>query len=1383
MRGAERLQCYLLFAAAFFIAHLSFAQIPNIQLNGNGRAPNNALKLYSTNEGLPTKLVTCALHSKAGVMWIGTANGLCRFDGYTFKVFLNSSGNSRGLINNAISALAEDKQGNIWIGTTDGLCKLDPRTEQFISFRHDPQNRSSISNDKIWSILCDRNNDIWIGTDDGFNQYLKKSNNFLVYQPQANNPKAMAGKSVNSIIEGDGNELWLGNWSGGINSFDRVAKTFQNFRQVWASGSKNPNDVWSIAWGKDKTIWVCSYWKGLYNFNTKTHKFKYYGGPQANNSSVFSVSAFDGKKLLVGGTAGAFWFDPQNRKWDNVSETSFYAEGDIYDDHAGRFWLCTNGGLLKIDTNQYKFNFAPYSVGHKAVKAFLIKDSMLWLGTNDGLYQMNPNNGKTVTYKQAKGKQSLSSSDISQLFVDRQKQLWVLTENGFDLYHKDTRTFTTYSHHSHLETLFNEDVFREMIEVKPNIFYLATDAGLKIFDKANQQFQHYYNIPGNPSSISNNHVYCLAQDPDSSVWIGTSGGGLNRFNPANGKFRRYIREGKGEGEISDNTINNIVKDSRGQIWVCTANGLNKYDRKYDRFITYSTNNGFASNQFVNLCEGHDGKLWVLTGTGLSRFDPITQKVRNFDEADGLFANEKIAISTNGTIYLAGTKGIVYFNPTEVKINKTIPSIIFTDFQIFNRSVRTGKGSAIGDKDINAAKEIHLSYNQSVFSIDFAALNYTHPEKIEYAYQLSGFDKKWNYVGGQRKATYTNLNPGTYTFRVKASDSDGYWSEQGREITIIINPAWYVTWWAYTIYVMIISGLAAVFIIYKNRQAKLQYGIRLAQIEGEKEKELSEKKLSFFTNISHEFRTPLTLIINPVKELLYRDDQNIDTSSLNIVYRNARRLLSLVDQLLLFRKAGDDDDVLRVSMVDVTELSKEVFLCFTHQARVKNIDYDFIAPETPVMILLDREKIEIALFNLLSNAVKFTPPQGCIKVNISESEHHANIQITDTGRGIPSHIGEKLFNRFYQEPQQSNAATGGFGIGLFLVKTFIARHQGKVWYESAVGAGTIFYIELNKGENHLATAQRVEDNASSSVLLKEMIEGEINVNASVEAAAEPDPTQPLAADFKTILIVDDNDEIREYIKQIFKLDHHVLDASDGEAGLKIVKDVMPDIVISDVMMPGMSGVELCNLIKDDSSISHIPVVLLTASSSPEIKLKGIEGGADDYISKPFDRDLLKARVSSILKSRNTLQQYFYNKVTLNSNNLKISDEYKEFLERCIQTVENHLQNTEFNIQVLANELGISKSSLNNKVKSISGLSTNNFIRFLRLRKAAEMFINTNNTVMETAYQVGINDAKYFREQFLKLFHMNPSQYIKKYRNPAFYQNSVSPLIKKASTKES
>jgi signal transduction histidine kinase/DNA-binding response OmpR family regulator len=865
----------------------------------------------------------------------------------------------------------------------------------------------------------------------------------------------------------------------------------------------------------------------------------------------------------------------------------------------------------------------------------------------------------------------------------------------------------------------------------------------------------------------------LCKAPDGKIWIGTYGGGVNIFDKRTGKFSSIETVSHNNKGLSSNIINAVFTDSKKNIWICTPDGLNKYSFNGTGIQIYSKINGFSSNVFNDITEDANGKIWLATENGISSFDPKSNTVRNFDEADGVSVNS--VIRSHGTsIFVAGNKGYFSFDPRQIKFNKVAPPVYITDFQLFNKSVLPSAEGPLKE-NLNLAKEITLNHDQSVFSIEFVALNYAYPWKNGYAYRLVGFDKKWNYVGNQRRATYTNLNAGTYHFQVKASNNDGVWNNEGDTIIIRINPPWYLSWWAYILYAGAIIGSAYLYISYRKKQEQLKYEVKITHIESEKEKELNERKLSFFTNISHEFRTPLTLIINPVKELLYQDDKNLDTSSMNIVYRNAKRLLSLVDQLLLFRKADSEGDTLKASNLNLVSLVKEVFLCFSHQARSKNINYEFSSAQDRISIYADREKLEIAIFNLLSNAFKFTPDMGSISVELKETANEVNILITDSGCGIPEDSIEKIFNRFYQEHDQNSSIGGGFGIGLFLVKNFVEMHGGTITCKNNNGNGTSFNVQLLKGNEHINPAFIVPDQQESSLFLKELNQDDLLIVPVKKK--EKGLTDLLGQEKKSILIVDDNEEIANYLAEVFEEQYQIYQASDGETGLAIIREFLPDIVISDVMMQGMGGIELCSILKEDDSISHIPIVLLTASTSAEIKLKGVESGADDYISKPFDKELLVARIGGILKSKNSLQKYFYSEITLNPNSSKISSEYKDFLKNCIQIVERNMEDPNFNIKMLAEEIGMSRTNLFNKIKSISGHSSNSFIRFIRLRKAAEIFISTDKTIQETMYIVGMNDIKYFREQFKKVFEMNPSDYIKKYRKNFSNNLSIDQELKK------
>jgi len=1349
---------YLLLFFGTLLFFNSSAQVWRKDLTGNDPKSNYAAITYTIANGLPSRNTTTVLKDRDGFMWVGTENGLCKFDGYTFKTFTNRKGDTTSLSNNFINALIQDKKGRVWVGTMDGLNLFDPITERFSRFNHSEHIKYSLSNDKIWSLLEDTKGSIWVGTDDGFNLFKEINRSFQTFRPDSGNRFSIKGKSVNAIIQ-IGNALWLGNWGDGLNKFDLNTGKFYNYKLPYLPGEKNPNDLWSLCKDENGMIWVGSYWKGLFQFNPTNNEFKTIKGPAGGNQSVFTLLDMGNHTLLVGGNEKFWWVNTLSGSWQSIDNVPNNPHGHAFRDGNDLIWISSQNGLTKIDYKQNKFDYYPVRQTRWEITGILVRDSTIWVGTNKGLAKYDFKDDKVIWFKHSPDKRSLGSDQIRNIYQDNAGKIWLATEFGFDEFDERTGTFMHHYHHSFLGKLYNEDVFRDILEIQNGIYGLATDAGFKIYNSHTGKFTHYYST-GLPGSISNNHLTCLLRDEKNNIWIGTTGGGLNRFNPATGKFRVYLNDEHSKGSISDNTIQNIFEDTDHNIWICTADGLNKYVGKTDSFITYSKADGFGSGIFNQIVQDASGNLWTTTETGVSMFNPRTRYVRNFDEADGVFDNTALCKDKAGNIYLAGNNGFEYFNPLHIIRNTGVPPVFFSELQIFNKTVQPSSDGPL-NQNLNVAKKLVLNYDQSVFSVDFVALNYTRPEKNEYAYFLEGFDKKWIFPGNQHKATYTNLDPGTYHLHVKAANNDGVWNKTGKTLTIIITPPWYRTIWADALYVLLLAMLIWAYVRYRDHQAKLRYEIKLAHLQGEKEKEINERKLSFFTNISHEFRTPLTLIINPIKDMLYKESE-ADVSSLGIVYRNAKRLLSLVDQLLLFRKAESGAEKLKITKLNIGDLCREVFLCFTHQAQTKHIQFEFKTENDHLDLYGDREKLEIILFNLIGNAIKFTPEYGKIGLFITDEAEHVGIRISDTGCGIPAGTGDKLYSRFYQEKLGNNSSGSGFGIGLYLVKNFVDSHKGEITYESSTGEGTTFTLSFLKGSEHFRGQDIAGDPGESSHILKELIEDEIIVNLAAEEADSLMADPEVNSEQQSILVIDDNDELREYLRQIFKIGYRVYDASNGSEGLEKIREVLPDIVISDVMMDGMTGIELCAKVREDIAISHIPVILLTSSSSAEIKLKGLEGGADDYISKPFDKDILKARVAGILKSKNTLQKYFYNEITLNKNPHKISIEYKTFLENCIRVVEDHLQNPDFTIQVLAAELGISHSTLYKKIKFISGQSANSFIRFIRLRRAAYLFIHTNNNVFETSYYVGINDIKYFREQFKKVFDLNPSQYIKKYR---------------------
>ncbi len=807
-------------------------------------------------------------------------------------------------------------------------------------------------------------------------------------------------------------------------------------------------------------------------------------------------------------------------------------------------------------------------------------------------------------------------------------------------------------------------------------------------------------------------VRAITQDSLRQLWIGTEGGGLLRFNKRPHQFTRYTEN---DG-LPSNTVLNILIDNKNNLWCSTYNGISKFVPGKCSFINYFASDGLQSNQFM-----YNAALKLQSGRML----------------------------------FGGVKGFNLFNPDSVSAYVHQPVVRLTDFKISN--VPLNRTDYANQQSLNTIKHVKIPFNQATLSISFTALEYSYPEKISYAYYLEGWDKEWNYVGKSTSAYFSRLTEGDYTLEIKATNTEGAWSNKPLIIKITVLPPWYRTWWAYVAYLAVLGLSAYAFGYYRKRQIKLAYEIEIANLRVEREKELNEKKLAFFTNVSHEFRTPLTLIINPIKDLLNQSKGNAD--ELNVIYRNARRLLGMVDHLLLFRKTETENTQLKASRVDFVTLCNDVFVCFAQQAKIKKISYTLDCKFNHAELYADREKIEIALFNLISNAIKFTPDGGTIGITLDEDGSNVFFTIADNGIGISKDVGDKLFNKFYQV-KDNNYFKTGFGIGLYLVKVFIEAHHGTINYFNNPDGGTTFTLSIPKGKTHFSLEEICENVIFDVNPVSELID--YNHREAVVQDADTVNLELLLSNKLSILVIDDNEQIRSYIKKVFCQDYHVLEAWSGMQGLEIIKKHLPDMVISDIVMGEMSGLDLCKAMKQDTSISHIPIILLTGDATPEIMVKSIEEGAVDFLSKPFEKEVLIAKVKSVLRSRAELQNYFYKEITLKNNVRNISEEHKDFLYNCISVIEQHLIDQNFDVEMLSKKMGMSYPTLFKRIKLITGQSVNNFIRFVRLRKAAELLIHTNCNVNEAAFQAGFNDIKYFREHFNKQFGVNPSDFIKKHR---------------------
>lgn len=1322
---------------------------------------NPYLYYLGIEHGLSNNAVTSIYQDKYGFMWFGTYEGLNRYDGYTFKVFRNHLNDPNSLVNNWIVAIHEDSRHNILVGTKKGANIYNIVTGKFsqIKFRSAVKKELTPASYAINAFEGDANGNVFIAT---------AGQGLLIYKKD-----------------------------------DTIASQV-SFKT--STGPLTSYHVQSVKVDQNKKVWLFIQGYGLCLYQAKDNRIVQVA--QSLQSALCMTPDGFGH-LWIGNEYGLYQYDIASKSFHMYTEADgFLSHNNVYGlmvDKNGLLWISTDGGGVTIyDIRKNKLNYlkpgkeSGMLTSGAVNTVFEDKDQRKWIGTLRGginVLDKNKNRFKTIAANPLK-KDGLISNFIISFCEDQTGNVWIGTDGeGLSYWNRQHNSFSNFRHQINTPgSLTNNNVARIIKDYKDDIWLSTYGGGVNKFDQSSGTFK-YYRCFNTTTKSSDRNAWSIYEDRSKNIWVGTcTDGGLYKLNRNTDKFELFsskinnvisINEDK-QGMLWMGTFSALIsfsknlhavktfhlnvavraiyEDRKGNFWIGTEGaGLLLFNRKTGTYKTFSEKNGLPGNTVLNILEDNSGMLWISTFNGLSRFNPLNGHFKNFYESDGLQSNQfnyNAALKLHsGEFLFGGIKGFNIFHPEDIRPFTMKPAFLITGLRTNNTAYERDENS-VDKKSVYEVDKITLPYDKAMLSVDFAALEYSSPNKISYAYYLEGWDNNWNNAGNARTVNYSKLREGNYRLRIKSTNAEGEWLHNERILQVKVLPPWWRSIWAYICYVTAIFGSLYLYLRDQKKQTALKYQVDLANLKVAQEKELNEKKLAFFTNISHEFRTPLTLIINPLKELL-NGARQIDPKELSIVYRNARRLLSLVDQLLLFRKS--DEENLKITKLNLVLFCQEIHACFAQQAKTRNITFSFSSTADAIEIYADREKIEIALFNIISNAFKFTPDGGTIALSIHDLANEIEIHVKDTGTGISADAGQAIFARFSQVFEKNTPSKPGFGIGLYLVNKFIKLHSGTATYTSKHGQGTDFSIKLLKGTAHFPSQIIHEAITEGPVFLDELIGDAPNLQSKQQAKhEEEEDIQEVTSEKKSILIVDDNDDIRNYIRQLFKPNYLVYEAASGEEGLAMVHKHLPDLIITDVVMGELSGIALCEQIKENPALSHIPVILLTSSSSAEIKLKGIEGGADDHITKPFDKDLLLARVTNLLKNRTTLQSYFFNEITLQSNDYKVSKENKAFLEKCITITEAHLNNPEFNIKTLADGVGMSHSALYKKVKTISGKSVNEFIRYIRLRKAAQLFINSADNVNEVAFQAGFSDIKYFREQFFKLFGLRPSEYLKKYR---------------------
>lgn len=1322
------------------------------------KAQENAPYTFSNtdiNEGLSNNSVTCLLQDNYGFMWMGTYDGLNRYDGYGFKIFRNKWQDSTSLINNHVVAIKENDAHSIWVGTLKGLSIFDYHTLTFCNTHYLPygQQQPREINSRVREIVTGKDGATYVATEDDGLLFLKKGQSLFLQIPLDH-----ARYNASAICPYKGNLLLLFIKGRGLYLFNPV----NNSLRLLTGGI---NDATKLLYDPGSNTILAGTENGLLVYNSVSGRITvpYRNFAHSNITNLFRDKdnnlwvSTDGDGLGEIQPNGNIIIIKESGHSSGLKSNAVYA---VYEDNDQKKWIATlRGGVSILNASPDLFNtvrkepFAKNTLASNFALSFCEDDKHnIWIGTDGGgLSYWNVQTNTFTSYvHDPDDAHSLSGNYVVSLLHDHKGRLWAASFNGgIDLFDKATNHFIHYPCYDPVKNKYNINLWKLYEDSHHRIWAGSTkDDALFLFNEAKQQFELF------DEALTNIHT--LYEDAEGSLWAGDYSR-LIKIDTA-GKKHSYLNIGY--------PVRAIMEDNNHRLWIGTeGGGLVSYNDATKAVKHYTDVDGLCSNAVLNILKDSEGNLWCSTFNGLAKFNAATHKFTSFYANDGLQSNQfsyNAALKlSDGEFLFGGVRGFNKFRPEAIRKVVVHPPLLITDFKINDVPIENSSYLPAGSTPVDV-QSVSVPFNKATLSIAFAGLDYAAPTSLIYSYYLEGWDKSWNLSGKTRVANYSRLYEGNYTLHIRATNADGNWNGNERLIHIRVLPPWYRSWWAYLLYVIAFASAVYLYLKYKQRQTRLEYEMKLTRINAEAEKELTERKISFFTNISHEFRTMLTLIINPMKELMKHADENEKPEEIRTAYKNSRRMLSLVTQLLMFRKADVEEAEMMVSKIDLVHIAREVFDSFAYQAKTKGIHYTFTGESDKLEIYGDYEKIEIALFNLLSNAVKYAPEKGRVAVAVKEGNEKVFVTITDNGQGIPKAEQEKIFRKYHQAHSMESGVRPGFGIGLFLVKSYIDKHHGHISLASEENKGTTFYIELLKGKEHFAGIPIRESKKPDHGLLEDILP-EASLQQEQAATTEESLPSDLLSGEKTILLADDDTEIRTYVRKLFATGgYKIIEADNGIKALELIRKHVPDLVILDLTMPGMYGDELCQSIKSDEALSHIPVIMLTAEISSETKLRCVESGADDYITKPFEQELLIARAGNLLKTKSNLQRYFYNEITLRENYQKISGQDKDFLEKCISIVEAHLDDDQFEIKKMADELCMSHSNLYKKIHHISGYSASGFVRFVRLRKAAELFISTRYNVNETAFMVGFNDTKYFRMQFQKLFGMTPSAYIKKYR---------------------
>jgi signal transduction histidine kinase/ligand-binding sensor domain-containing protein/DNA-binding response OmpR family regulator len=1347
----------------------------------NGFSQPRRFKQLTSEDGISQSEVYSFLKDRRGFVWFGTVDGLNRYDGYHIEIYNTKKNDPNSLSNNTVRCLVEDELGRIWIGTDDGLNMYDPKTELIYQIKV----KSIEKRFPLWSLYI-QDDYLLAGSANGLWRTKIQNNKIKdiesgFEQIRGYNHNKAADNLIRSIVKSKQGGIWI------ITS-SRISRIIfqQNSNEpvVIEDFSINSNQV---AAAEDSTgnLWITTEQDGLFRYN-----------PQTRVTDHFNA---------FGTTYG-----PSSRKCSSLAL-----------DKEGNLWVGTlDRGLNLIksdDLNKTKIHFEPIqndplvanSLNSNLIYSLYVSsDNLLWVGTiGAGVNIYNPGQKRFAHYKFRDPNEDLSNSNfIRAVYVDDENRIWTGTHgNGLFLYNRENDKFqklgfetqsvfyiSNYEGNKNFICCSSGVYLVEWInnglkilsgyegspvffveKSKPDVYWVASLTGLTRIKIENDKIiaEEKYTNTTTPGISTNNCRVLFYDRKDTTLYVGTEGGGLNIISLNDShypdKIKVYQKNNK-SNSLRNNYIRSIIKDSNHNIWIGTYEGLNKMTTDSISgeisFKTYTKQDGLPNNMIQLIVEDDNQNFWIGTNGGLSQFISEQDRFLNYTVTDGLQSNEfsehTVYKKPDGEIILGGINGINAFYPDQINLSSLLPKTTITGFYLFNEKVnaleKTGRKAPL-KTSITLTDSVVLLPKQKNIGFEFSAMIYPNAEKIRYAYMLEGFDNDWQYTdAANRMASYTNLRHGKYTFKVKSTNADGIWEDTSTQIYIHIQTPFVYTWFAYILYFLIITLIFTYFSHYTIIRYTTKKKLLLEKNHNEKVHELDVLRTKFFINISHDLRTPLTLIREPLDVLLQNKKLNIDVrEKLELIKRNVKRLNYLIEQLLDVRKAESGKLVAKLNKNDMVSFTMEEMAHFSYAVKQKGLKLNLISQPERIITCFDPAMMSKVFFNIISNAIKFTE-RGKIDINIEKVNKNdceilkndsinsfVKVEISDTGRGIPKEQNERIFDRFYQGQEQRGK---GYGIGLSHTRELIDAHHGYIEVISREKVGTtirffIPEIEILE-ENQKIIAGSTED---------------LFINGDSIPA---DEVQPLRNKAQSVLIVEDNIDMRSFIKSELKKEYHIIEAGDGLEGLKKAKEFMPDLIVCDVMMPNMDGIELCEQIKSNIETSHIPFILLTAKVDLETKYEGIETGADDYIPKPFEIEYLQIRIRNILESREKLRMLFQKNNVLEPSAVTVTSVDKKFLTSLMEAINEGIPESDFSIHTLESKLAMSHAKFYRKIKSLTGQSGQELLLSMRMKRAHQILSeNKGLRIAEVAYMVGFTNPKYFSKCFKETYGFAPSELMK------------------------